>query len=250
MNTLAPNLFLLGAAKCGTSSLHYILGQHPDIHACWGKEPTFFNWPFQVVRNPLEYFRLFDSPKRYRLDSSGAYLSNRETAPVLRSLFPGARFIISVRDPKARAHSLYHEMRRIGHERLTTFAEALKAEDDRSISRQFVATGIIEFWDYMYCRSTQYDKLIGRYFEFFDRAQFQILSLAELSKDPIATTERMLRFLELDEAPAQRFEYSVQNRPETYPPYDAESDHIMSVAFEGLTERTDRLVGRALDWSM
>src|SRR5688500_5255551 len=74
MNPMAPNLFLLGAAKCGTTSLHAILGQHPDIHACWGKEPTFFNWPFQVVRNPLEYFRLFDSPKRYRLDSSGAYL--------------------------------------------------------------------------------------------------------------------------------------------------------------------------------
>lgn len=250
MNQLAPNLFLLGAAKCGTSSLHYILGQHPDIHACCGKEPTFFNWPFQVVRNPLEYFRLFDSPKRYRLDSSGAYLSNRETAPVLRSVFPSARFIISVRDPKARAYSLYREMRRLGHERLPTFVDALRAEAGRSISREFVATSVVEFWDYMYCRSSQYDKLIGWYFELFDPAQFHILSLAELAKDPLAATARLLRFLDLDEAPAQLFDYSAKYRNSPWQPYDGESDQIMSVAFEGLTERTDRLVGRGLDWSM
>jgi hypothetical protein len=71
---MAPNLFILGAAKCGTTSLHAILGQHPDIHASTEKEPTFFCWPFQKIRDPIAYFKLFDSPARYRMESSTAYL--------------------------------------------------------------------------------------------------------------------------------------------------------------------------------
>lgn len=58
-----------------------------------------------------------------------------------------------------------------------------------------------------------------------------------MSIDPIATTKRILRFLNLDETPAQKFD-------------DAAQQEIMNEAFEGITKRTDRCVGRALDWSI
>ena len=36
-----PNLFIVGAAKSGTTSLHNYLHQHPDVFMCNPKEPHF-----------------------------------------------------------------------------------------------------------------------------------------------------------------------------------------------------------------
>ena len=38
-----PNLFIVGAPKCGTTSLHYYLNQHPDVYLCEPKEPNYYN---------------------------------------------------------------------------------------------------------------------------------------------------------------------------------------------------------------
>ena len=37
-----PNLFVIGAPKCGTTSLHRYLDQHPRISMSAVKEPKFF----------------------------------------------------------------------------------------------------------------------------------------------------------------------------------------------------------------
>ena len=42
MNDKKVNLFLAGAAKCGTTTLHHMLSWHPDIFAGPLKEPHFF----------------------------------------------------------------------------------------------------------------------------------------------------------------------------------------------------------------
>ena len=43
-----PNLIVIGAQKCGTTSLHYYLGVHPDIFMSREKELRYFveefNW--------------------------------------------------------------------------------------------------------------------------------------------------------------------------------------------------------------
>ena len=248
-----PNLFLAGFARCGTTHLHSILCQHPDVHTWSWKEPNFFNWPYQGVSNPLAYFKLFDSPKRCRMDSSPTYLANPQTARILRALFPDAKYLVMLRDPKARAYSLFQLMRQWQGEDIPNFADALKAEAARASSHEFAATCMLETWLYLYTRSTLYDEHLRRYFATIERDRFYILSLAELSKQPIATTESILKFLDLDPGRAKTFDFG--NRGFTSasvdaPPYDMESDQIMSAAFDGLTKRTDELVGRSVDWSL
>ena len=41
-NREMPNLFIIGAAKCGTSSLHSYLDLHPEISMSDVKEPMYF----------------------------------------------------------------------------------------------------------------------------------------------------------------------------------------------------------------
>lgn len=254
---MTPNLFILGAGKCGTTSLHAILGQHPDIHASRPKEPSFFCHPFQVVKDPISYFRLFDSPKVYRMEASHAYFSNPDTAPVLKSLFPDARFIVILREPRARAYSLYRTMRAPlppgwgdkPYEPIETFHEALAAEDGRFASAEFAADCPQYFWNFMYCRSGLYDKQLQRYFALFDRDQFCIVTLATLATYPLGTTAFILRFLGLDPAPAKDFDFRPLNQAGEHPQYSLAAEAIMAPWFDGLTERVDRLVGQRLDWS-
>ena len=39
-----PNFLVIGAGRSGTTSLHYYLGQHPDIYLPVVKEPNFFSF--------------------------------------------------------------------------------------------------------------------------------------------------------------------------------------------------------------
>ena len=42
---LFPNLLIVGAAKGGTTALHYALDQHPQVYMSQKKEPGYFVWP-------------------------------------------------------------------------------------------------------------------------------------------------------------------------------------------------------------
>jgi hypothetical protein len=251
---MRPNLFILGAGKCGTTSLYHLLERHPDIHLSTPKEPSFFCSHFQVVKNPIDYFRLFDSPRRYRVDSSHVYFSNPETAPILRDLFPDAKFIVTLRQPKARALSLYQHMRRFRHadgdpfEPADTFYEALRLEADRFQSPDFLAACRQYFWNFMYMRSSVYDEQLRRYFDLYPRDRFLVTTLAELEQQPLQTFRAIADFLEID---ASHFgsDAPAENVAPAYESWDAESDALMEAHFEDLMDRTDRLVGRPLDWS-
>ncbi|WP_298352701.1 sulfotransferase [Rhodoblastus sp.] len=253
---LTPNLFILGAGKSGTTTLSVALMRHPDIHLNAVKEPSFFCSYFQVVKNPIDYFNLFDSPARYRVDASHVYLSNPETPPVIRALFPKARFIVILRDPKNRAYSLFRHMRRftcedgLPYEDIPDFVTALEKEDERFLSESFLENCRQYFWNYMYCRSSKYDEQIERYLSLFNRSQFHFLSLAELSRDPLSAIKDIAKFLDIRYAPFRSIKSWKFNADEAADPRPAAAEKILNAALDGVTQRTDRLVGRKLDWSL
>ena len=80
-----PNFFILGAGKSGTTSLYYHLKEHPDIFLTDVKEPTFFCEGFQVVKNPIKYFELYDSVSTENIigQASHAYMSKPTNAQVI-----------------------------------------------------------------------------------------------------------------------------------------------------------------------
>ena len=211
---------------------------------------------FQSVKDPITYFRLFDSPARYRVDSSHVYFSHPETAPILRALFPDARFIVTLRNPKNRAYSLYRWMRRHRHEDgepfegISDIVSALMAEDERYNSESFFKNCRQYFWNFMYCRSSLYDEQSTRFFSHFSHDRFHILTFAELASNPVAAMDNIASFLDIDPGPLPQIKIEVPNSGGPCSPYSAASDRITDQAFVGLTERTDRLVGRPLDWTL
>ena len=251
----SPNLFILGAGKCGTTSLYHLLERHPDIKVSVPKEPSFFCSHFQVVRNPIDYFRLFESDRRYRVDASHVYFSNPETAPLLRRLFPDAKFLIILRCPKARAHALYQHMRRALHEDghplelAESFREALSLEATRFGSAAFASSCRHYFWNFLYMRSSFYDEQLARYFDLYPRDRFLILSLAEFLRHAEHAVQSIAAFLGLDRA-GFGTDIPMSNGAPPYAPPDAACEALMDARFGNLTTRVDRIVGRPLDWSL
>ena len=164
----------------------------PDV-----KEPTFFCHPYQVVKNPIEYFQLFDAARDEKAigEASHAYLTNPPTARVLRALFPEAKFIVILRNPADRAYSQYHFMRRHGFESIHTFEKALAAEEARARSPRFQRNCPQYFYNHLYFRSGLFGEQIERYFSLFDRRQFHFLTLERLSSDPQGELRKIWGFL-------------------------------------------------------
>jgi len=56
---MLPNLVIIGAAKCGTTSLHYYLNLHPQIFMSEMKELNFFahegHWKLGVKWYELQF---------------------------------------------------------------------------------------------------------------------------------------------------------------------------------------------------
>ena len=77
-----PTFFIIGAAKAGTTSLHFYLDQHPQIQMSAIKEPNYFagaanGIPYPVGRvDRLErYEQLFDPAFEVRGEASPSYTS-------------------------------------------------------------------------------------------------------------------------------------------------------------------------------
>ncbi|MEK6326317.1 MAG: sulfotransferase [Actinomycetota bacterium] len=137
-----PNLFLVGAAKAGTTSLYRELARHPAIYMSPMKEPHFFSQIepapgrkafFPHVTGEDEYLALFEGATTEELlgEASTSYLWDGQAAERIKRVVPEARILIMLRDPVDRAYSQYWNDVREGIER-RTFLDALVEEQQRS----------------------------------------------------------------------------------------------------------------------
>jgi len=107
-----PNLFVIGAMKSGTSSLHATLAAHPQIFMCRKKEPDYFIEQCNWSRGERWYLSLFAraGDKPIIGESSTGYTQAPRFHGVpqrIRGFRPDARFVYIMRDPIERTISHY-----------------------------------------------------------------------------------------------------------------------------------------------
>jgi hypothetical protein len=178
-----PNLVVIGAQKCGTSSLHNYLATHPQISMSRVKEINFFNDEIHWGYGPQWYARHFE-PGQVRGESSPAYTFLPETAGTaerMHRLLPDARLIYLVRDPVERIRSNYVHQRARGLE-----------------PRPFAEVAIDP--DGIYVNHTRYATQLRPFIELFGRERLLIASQEKLLAERAATLRRVFRFLGVDES--------------------------------------------------
>src|SRR5690348_5699052 len=119
--TRFPNLFIVGAPKCGTTALSHYLAGHPQIFMTESvgiKEPYYFNWEIKLshhnwrIRDESAYLHLFDKADpnaRYWGEASPGYLFSREAIPRILEKRRDTCIIVMLRNPIELAHSLHNE---------------------------------------------------------------------------------------------------------------------------------------------
>lgn len=204
-----PNLFVPGAAKSGTSSLHEYLNQHPQVFMCTGKEPHFFSREGHFNRGITEYERLFEGAEDYafRGESSTTYMVSRKAIERIGEFIDKPRFIFVLRNPIDRAYSHYWWLRGQGFE-TRPFREAvlgdmhLEPDPNVDIKRNGVYRYYFEFG--------RYAKWIGLYEIAFGRNAIHIVLAEQMRSHPLETINSCFSFLQLP--PLPKLETTQSNR--------------------------------------
>ena len=209
-----PNLFLVGAPKCGTTSMAYYLGQHPDIFAPVVKEASYFGADLtKREKSPsLEsYFRLFDawSTQRYALDASAQYFVSGSAAREISDCVPDAQILIMVRDPAEAVYSQFHQNRFDGVEPLANFEAALAAEAERTERGLPPKRGSLE--RLLYSRIFAYTSNISRYRSAFGPERVTVLVFDDFQRDARKEFIKISELLGLDPSCADTVDFSVRN---------------------------------------
>lgn len=192
-----PNFIIIGGMKCGTTSLHQYLGEHPEVQRLPGiKETNFFSGPPEGIPYPLgsrriarrsEYESLFDERYPVRGEASPCYalFPRRKGVPERMSkLIPDAKLIYLVRDPVERAISQYHFSVSVENEK-RTIEQALSDLDD-PVS--------------LYTCPGLYAMQLERYLRHFPQEQILVLEQERLHHDRSGSLRRVFHFLGVDDA--------------------------------------------------
>lgn len=115
-----PNLFIIGAPKCGTTSMFRLLSAHPEICASNPKETYFFadreldhlNIRPNHRRNDLSaYLSLFgqvDDSTHVKMEASTHYLYSGPALNFISGMSPMPRLILQLRNPATRIWSRFN----------------------------------------------------------------------------------------------------------------------------------------------
>ncbi|MCP9941965.1 sulfotransferase [Cyanobium sp. ATX 6E8] len=195
-----PHFLGLGTQKGGTTSLHRLLAQHPQVFLPSCKEVHYFSLHDQ---EPLGWYAAHYAAARagqLRGDISPYYLFHPRAPQRIRAVVPRARLIVLLRNPVERALSQFFHARRHGFEPLELEA-ALAAEQERleGASARLAAPGSSDYshQKHSYVSRSRYELQLARYEALFPPQQLLVLRSEDLFGATEACWHQIQSFLGL-----------------------------------------------------
>jgi hypothetical protein len=198
-----PDFFVVGAPRCGTTSICAWLAGHPEICFSKPKEPHYFTnlgggAGGDLRRDYIERYFGHRRPEHRRAgEGSVSYLYSPEAIERILAIGPHARFIVMLRDPLDMLRSYHLRLLYLLEEDEEDLATAWRLQPERARGEHMPE----------YCtepRLLQYKEAgsLGTWLERLrERAgPQQVLAVVfdDLAADPGKAYERVLRFLDLE----------------------------------------------------
>lgn len=214
---IRPNLFIVGAPKCGTSSMYEYLFQHPGICFSKFKEPNYFNTDRARRKSPSEasYLKQFSdcSEATWVGEASTWYLFSKVAAENIHCFNPDARIIIMLRDPVDTMYSLHSQNIFNGIEPERDFGKAMSLEQAR---HERFASGERVNVNLFYRDVVRFSEQIERYFKVFGRDRVHVIRFDDLKTDVQSVYRKTLEFLGVDANFTPTFEIVNPNKQPKY----------------------------------
>lgn len=222
MNDKKVNLFVVGAAKAGTTTIAEMLAQHASVYAPSIKEPNHFNTEVNldelredhkdVLIDLKQYFNAPTLEKKhlafvqdshyydllykngmnhkFRLDASTSYLFSVNAAKNIKNYNPESKIIIVLRNPVERTISHYLMDAAKNNYNLDNALEDIR-RDYNSRSKGYFKTNL-------YIDLSLYFNQVKRYIDVFSHKNILFLSFDDLKRSQNQVAQKLFNFLELN----------------------------------------------------
>ncbi len=220
-----PDFIIIGAQRCGTTSLFRYLERHPDVVPAAVKEIHYFDHSYHL--GPTWYRSFFPTRPYLGLaarlrrrtpitgEASPYYVFHPFVPQRVFQTVPGVRLVLLLRNPVDRAFSHYRHMVKEGLESAPSFAEAIRREPQRlaGAGERLLADSTAASFEHCHfsyvARGVYVDQLMA-WRRLFPREQILILKSEEFFGNTRAIFNRVLSFLGLAEWDGP--EFAVHNR--------------------------------------
>lgn len=254
-----PDFLIIGAQRCGTTSLHAWLERRSGVHAPGLKEVHFFDACYErglrwyQAHFPTILRRSFERARGRTFaafESTPYYLFEPRVPARVRAALPRARLIVLLRNPVDRALSHHdHEVRR-GTETVHDFAEAIDLEEQRISGEEerlradpgYKSPAHMRF---SYLARGLYARQLRAWLEHFPPEQLLVLRSEDLFTRSGETLASVLRFLELPEEPLAELPRENTGARRTM---DADLRARLVEYFRPHNHELEQLLGRELGW--
>ena len=201
--------FIVGAPRCGTTTLASFLQQHPDVCFSAVKEPHFFTQHDlgaldearlkQLVEQEYlaRFFGQCPGTEKLRAEGSVTYLYAPERMLPILKLWPDARFVIALRDPLSMLPSLHARLLVTGDENIRDFPEAWAKIDERAQGRSIPRSAIDPRW-LRYDEAGRLGTRVKAFIDTVGRERCHIVLFDDLAADPQGSYRAMCGFLGLE----------------------------------------------------
>lgn len=203
-----PDALVIGAQRCGTSSLYKYLGRHPDVAPSYRKEIGYFSVDYHRGEGwyrahfPLRIQRQLRNDRLFSFEATPDYLVDPRAPERAAKLVPDAKIVVLLRNPVDRALSHYEHNRRLGNESLP-LSEAIDRETDRlagamrEMIRHPEAPLPVAYRRYSYVTRGMYASQIQRWMEHYPRERILVVRSEDFYGQTSEVYQQILSFLGL-----------------------------------------------------
>jgi len=217
-----PDFIIAGAMKSGTTTLHHILDQHPDIFlpkgeiGFWDMDDIIthfdFNhydkaagkWTYQSMEeNHSEMWRWYgnkfsEAGKRVKGEDSTSYMASYRVPDRLAMQDKKIKVIFLLRNPIDRTYSNYYHLLRTGRA-IYSFEDTLQYHPESILTRSL------------------YSRHLARYYDLLPAEQILVLRFENLISDPQSTVNRVCKFIDVDPTKINASAVQIHSNPSRLP---------------------------------
>jgi len=213
-----PDFFIIGAPRCGTTSLSRYLMRHPQVCFSRPKEPHYFA---QISELPSEgdlkrdyidrYFPHRSDADRATGEGSVSYLHLPEAMKQILHFNPDAKFIVMVRNPLSALPSYHQKMLFLLQENEADIAKAWALQSARAKGENLPGT-CLDSRLLNYGEFARMGAQIERLFSIVGRDRAHVILFDDFTADTLSVYRALLDFLELDYDGQTEFEQRFESQ--------------------------------------
>lgn len=207
----SPNLFIIGAPKCGTTALATYLGRHPSVFMSVPKEPHYFCEDFPKMRSYTdldEYQKLFiEATDEHKVigEASVWYLYSKVAVPNIYQYRSDAKVIIMLRNPVDMVYSMHSQNVNSADEDVVDFHTAWQLQDQRAAGSS-ISRHCREPAKLLYGEIGKLGAQVEAVLKVFPREQVKLILFDDFIKNTGQVYDEVLDFLGLEHIGGLSFE--------------------------------------------